>query len=50
MTPEAQNLIQSLLNPDPKQRLGARGVEEIKNHPWFKGKDYKNPHVSYINI
>lgn len=37
MTPEAQSLIEGLLNPDPEKRLGFRGVEEIKNHPWFKG-------------
>ena len=24
-----------LLDKNPKERLGANGVDEIKNHPWF---------------
>jgi len=38
MTPEAQDLVKKLLNPDFKKRLGAQGVNEIKQHPFFKGK------------
>ena len=26
---------------DPYQRLGARGIQEIKDHPFFKGTDWK---------
>lgn len=37
MTPEAKDLIERLLTMDPKKRLGANGVQEIKDHPWFKG-------------
>ena len=37
MTPEAKNLIERLLDPNPKTRLGYNGVHEIKFHPWFKG-------------
>lgn len=40
MTPEAQDLIEKLLTLDPKSRLGANGVDEIKAHPWFKGIKY----------
>lgn len=40
MSPEAYDLIQKLLNPDPTKRLGANGVEEIKSHSWFKGRVY----------
>ncbi len=36
ISPEAADLIQKLLNPDPNQRLGAHGVDEIKNHSFFK--------------
>ncbi|KAE9602471.1 putative protein kinase AGC-NDR family [Lupinus albus] len=35
LTPEAKNLICRLLC-DPEHRLGTRGAEEIKAHPWFK--------------
>lgn len=37
MTPEAKDFIGKLLNPDPEKRLGSHGVEEIKQHAWFKG-------------
>ena len=42
MTADAQNLIDSLLNMDYMQRLGAKNVEEIKNHAFFKGIDWGN--------
>ncbi len=40
MSPEAADLIKKMLNKEPKTRLGAQGVEEIKNHKFFtiKGK------------
>ncbi len=37
MSYEAADLIQKLMTPDPKKRLGAHGIDEIKNHPFFKG-------------
>lgn len=37
VTPEAKDLIDKLLELDRKKRLGSKGVEEIKNHPFFKG-------------
>lgn len=37
MSPQAKDLIEKLLNPDYKERLGAKGASEIKNHPFFKG-------------
>lgn len=37
MSPQAQDLIEKLLTIDPKKRIGAGGVHEIKLHPWFKG-------------
>lgn len=36
MTPECKDLIERLLTMDYTKRLGAKGAQEIKNHPWFK--------------
>lgn len=36
-SPEAKSLISGLLTRDPAKRLGSAGVQEIKNHPFFKG-------------
>lgn len=36
MTPEAQSIIIAFLKPNPKDRLGSEGLEQIKNHPFFK--------------
>jgi len=44
ISPEAADLIQKLLNPDSNQRLGAHGVEEIKNHPFFKMNKFNWDH------
>ena len=42
MSPEAQDLITKLLIQDPTKRLGAKGVEEIKSHPFFDGLNWEN--------
>ena len=34
---EAKNLISKLLEKDPGTRLGRKGLEEIKKHPFFSG-------------
>lgn len=36
LSPEAEDLIRRLLC-DVEHRLGSRGADEIKAHPWFKG-------------
>jgi serine/threonine protein kinase len=36
---EAKDLICKLLDKEKKTRLGANGVDEILNHPWFKPLD-----------
>lgn len=36
MTPEAYDIINRLLDSDYEKRLGGRGADEIKNHPFFK--------------
>jgi len=35
----AADLIKKLLNSDPKKRLGSKGAQEVKNHPFFKGTE-----------
>ncbi|CAI5480077.1 unnamed protein product [Closterium sp. Yama58-4] len=37
MSYEAMDLIDKLLHPEPSLRLGARGAEEVKAHPFFAG-------------
>ena len=37
---EAFDFIKGLMNSNPKKRLGAHGINEIKKHPWFKGFDW----------
>ena len=40
----AIDLIQKLLNPNPKLRLGsgATGIDEIKSHPFFEDINWRN--------
>jgi len=33
----AKNLIIHLLRFDPKQRIGARNLDDLKGHPFFQG-------------
>jgi serine/threonine protein kinase len=37
---EAKDIILKLLIKDPSKRLGSKGDQEIKAHPWFKGFDF----------
>jgi serine/threonine protein kinase len=37
---DAQDLINKLLEPDPKKRLGANGAGEIKRHQFFSNLDF----------
>ena len=39
---ECVDIIKRLLTTDPRRRLGAKGVDEIKTHPWFKDIDFDN--------
>lgn len=39
-TPEVRAFIKSLLCHDPEKRLGAKSIDEIKQHPWFDGIDW----------
>ena len=40
LSPESEDLIRRLIE-NPDKRLGAKGVHEIKNHPFFKGVDWE---------
>ena len=37
---EAMNLIQGLMHPDPRKRIGARGAGRVKEHRFFHGLDW----------
>lgn len=37
VSPECIDIISRLLDPNPETRLGARGSDEVLNHPWFSG-------------
>ena len=42
ISPQARNLIASLLQREPTNRLGyTNGIEEIKQHEWFDGVDWE---------
>eukprot|EP00824_Muranothrix_gubernata_P023834 TRINITY_DN6645_c0_g1_i2.p1 TRINITY_DN6645_c0_g1~~TRINITY_DN6645_c0_g1_i2.p1 ORF type:complete len:445 (-),score=105.48 TRINITY_DN6645_c0_g1_i2:16-1350(-) len=42
---QARDLVSRLLVVDPPQRLGARGVHEIKSHPFFEDVDFDTLHL-----
>mmetsp|Transcript_23354 Transcript_23354/g.23287 ORF Transcript_23354/g.23287 Transcript_23354/m.23287 type:complete len:162 (+) Transcript_23354:1746-2231(+) len=41
ISPEAKSLLKKLLHKDPKQRLGVKDKEDIKNHHFFRGLDWE---------
>jgi len=43
LSKEAESLIKKLVQP-AELRLGIKGADEIKSHPFFKGFDWKNVH------
>lgn len=45
---DAIDIIKALLVTDPTQRLGANGIDEILNHPWFKGVDPDKDNPPFI--
>ncbi|WVF70959.1 hypothetical protein IAT40_005755 [Kwoniella sp. CBS 6097] len=40
ISPEARDLMDKLMCSDPQKRLGARGADEVKRHPFFDGIDW----------
>ena len=45
---EAGDLINKLILIDPKKRLGNKGINEIKAHPWFKYYDWKSLYLKKL--
>jgi len=43
--PEAADLLRGLLNRNPEERLGAKGVQEIKDHKYFSSIDFEVLHT-----
>jgi serine/threonine protein kinase len=41
---EARSLVGGLLEIDPKKRLGSKGAEEVKSHPFFSSINWKDMH------
>ena len=42
LSPIARDFVDKLLHPNPHKRLGAKGAEEVKSHPFFEGIDWDN--------
>ena len=45
---ESADFINRLLQRKPANRLGLRGPTEVKEHPWFKGYDWKNLYLGQL--
>lgn len=45
ITPEAKDLIERLLVVNPKDRIGYKDIDEIKNHPYFDDVDWDNVYM-----
>lgn len=53
MPPNLKSFLLALITRDPTQRLGAKGTEEVKNHPLFEGADWtelEKKSVSWIAL
>eukprot|EP00475_Leptophrys_vorax_P027336 TRINITY_DN38991_c0_g1_i1.p1 TRINITY_DN38991_c0_g1~~TRINITY_DN38991_c0_g1_i1.p1 ORF type:complete len:644 (-),score=188.23 TRINITY_DN38991_c0_g1_i1:94-1989(-) len=48
-SPEAIDLLTKLMVKDPSKRLGANGIEEIKQHPWFDPIDWGLLEAGYLD-
>jgi serine/threonine-protein kinase RIM15 len=35
LSPKLKDLLEGLFKKNPKERLGSKGPEEIRKHPWF---------------
>ncbi len=43
---ETDDFVRRLLDPNPRTRLGSKSIDEIKNHPYFKGVDWNSRDLS----
>ena len=41
LSPEAKDIMDRLMDPNPETRLGTKGSQEVKDHPFFKDIDWK---------
>ena len=41
LTYEAKLILSQLLHKDPTKRLGSKGAEEVRSHPWFTGVNWQ---------
>jgi serine/threonine protein kinase len=48
-SPECIDLLTKLMIKDPAKRLGANGIEEIKQHPWFDPIDWGLLEAGYLD-
>ena len=46
---ETGDLINKLILINPEKRLGNKGINEIKSHPWFKYYDWKSLYLKKLN-
>jgi len=40
-SPEFFRFLHDLLRINPKERLGSKGIEQVKKHDWFSGINWK---------
>ncbi|ETO18691.1 hypothetical protein RFI_18561 [Reticulomyxa filosa] len=45
----ARSLVKGLLCKNPRKRLGANGIHEIKQHPWFDSADFGLLEAGYLD-
>ena len=48
--PDARSLILSLLQRNPNERLGARNIDDLKKHPFFKPLERNWETIRLINV
>jgi serine/threonine protein kinase len=41
ISPQARDFLEALFKPDPKERLGAEDIGELKRHPYFSDIDWE---------
>eukprot|EP00474_Spongospora_subterranea_P009656 CRZ10114.1 hypothetical protein [Spongospora subterranea] len=47
-SPSAKSLLSGLMEKDPLLRLGSKGIDEIKQHPWFDSMDWGLLEAGYL--
>jgi len=47
--PQAKSILKGLLCKNPERRMGANGIDEIKQHPWFDSIDFGLLEAGYLD-